>query len=99
MEVEKVEFTVMFSFEKNVGLTSVRLKDGFVVLVRGAAVVVTQRGSSWLDLPVVLESLVVMVILGVKGENLKSLSSSCKWFGMVVVSRGSPGTERGSLAP
>lgn len=76
---------VAFGFVENVELT---LKLGSIVLVR--AVVLSRRG--WLDLPVVLESLVVMVILGVKGEILKSLSSSCKWFGMVVVvvSSGSP---------
>lgn len=98
MGVEKVEFTVMFSFVENVDVTSLRLKVVSIVLVRGAALVLSQRFSSWLDFPVVLESLVVMVILGVNGENL-SLSSSCKWFGMVVVSSGSPGTARGSLAP
>lgn len=40
-----------------------------------------------------------MVSVEVKGENLESMSSSCKWFGMVVASNVSSNTARVSLAP
>lgn len=98
---EEVGFNVMFSVVENVefSLILLPLEVGLIVLVRSAAVVVSQKGCSWLVLPVVLKFLVVMVIVVVKGENLESLSSSCKWFGMVVVSNVSSNTARGSLAP
>lgn len=96
---EEVGFTVMFSVEVNVEfsftVTLLRLEAGSIVLVRGATVVVSQKGCSWLVCPVVLKSLDVMV----KGENRESLSSSCKWFGMVVASNVSSNTARGSLVP
>lgn len=95
---EEVGFTVMFSVVK-FSLILLPLEVRFIVLVRSAAVVVSQKGCSWLVLPVVLKFLVVTVIVVVKGENLESLSSSCKWFGMVVVSNVSSNTARGSLAP
>lgn len=95
---EEVGFIVMFSVVE-FSLILLPLEVGFIVLVRSAAVVVSQKGCSWLVLPVVLKFLVVMVIVVVKGENLESLSSSCKWFGMVVVSNVSSNTARGSLAP
>lgn len=99
--LEELGFTVMLLYCSVVefSLTLLRLEVGSIVLVRGAAVVVSQTGCSWLAVPVVLKSLDVMVIVGVKGENLESLSSSCKWFGMVVVSNVSSSTARGSLAP
>lgn len=98
---EEVGFTVMFSVVVNVefSLTLLRLEVGSIVLVRGATVVVSQKGCSWLVFPVVLKSLDVMVNVGVKGKILESLSSSCKWFGMVVASDVSSNTARGSLAP
>lgn len=95
---EEVGFAVMLSAVENVefSLIVLPLEVGFIVLVRSAVVLVSQN---CLVLPVVLKSLVVMVIVGVRGENLKSLSSSCKWFGMVVASNVSSSTARGSLAP
>lgn len=90
-----MEFTVIFSFVDNVDISF----TGSIVLVRGAAVAVAKRNSSWLDLPLVLESLVVTVILGLKVVNLGSRSSSCKWFGMVVASSGSSSAARGNLEP
>ncbi len=91
----------MFSVEVNVefSFTSLRLEVGSIVLVRGATVVVSQKGCSWFVFSVIRKSLDVMVNVGVKGENLESLSSSCKWFGMVVASNVSSNTARGSLAP
>lgn len=103
--VEEVGFSVVLSVVDNVeySLTVLRLEVGIIVLVRSSSVVVVvvvvvnQSGCTWLVFPVVLMSLFVMVIAGVKGENLESLSSSCKWFGMVVASSVSSSTARRSL--
>lgn len=106
---EEVGFAVVLSVVDNVefSLTLLPSEVGFIVLVISSAVVmgvvvvvvvvVSQSDCTWLVFLVVLKSLFEMVIAGVKGENLESLSSSCKWFGMVVASSVSSSTARGSL--
>lgn len=102
---EEVGFAVVLSVVDNVefSLTLLPSEVGFIVLVissavvMGVVVVVSQSDCTWLVFLVVLKSLFEMVIAGVKGENLESLSSSCKWFGMVVASSVSSSTARGSL--